>query len=113
MRRPIFSAWEFGAWRCSGLCSEMLRALAVISMPSSGSRPVKKPVDHFAALGELLKSLLGHDVELVTPESLSPFLRPHILCRSEGCRSSRVSSRGTSERQLWGRSRRNERHPAA
>lgn len=41
--------------------------------------PGAKSFDHFMALGELLEHVLGHDVELVTPESLSPFLKPHIL----------------------------------
>jgi len=39
----------------------------------------QKTFDHFLALGDLLERVLGRDVELVTPESLSPFLKPHIL----------------------------------
>jgi len=35
--------------------------------------------DHLIALGDLLERVIGHKVELVTPESLSPFLRPYIL----------------------------------
>jgi predicted nucleotidyltransferase len=41
--------------------------------------PGQKSFDHLIALGDLLESVLGHPVELVTPEALSPFLRPHIL----------------------------------
>ena len=45
-------------------------------------RPGEKSFDHFVALGELLEHLLGRRVELVTPESLSPFLRPYILAEA-------------------------------
>ncbi len=38
-----------------------------------------KTFDHFVQLGDLLESVLGRRVELVTPESLSPYLRPLIL----------------------------------
>ena len=41
--------------------------------------PGEKSFDHFMDLGDLLERVLGHRVELVTPESLSPFLKPHIL----------------------------------
>lgn len=41
--------------------------------------PGQKSFDHLVQLGDLLEHVLGHPVELVTPESLSPFLRPHIL----------------------------------
>lgn len=41
--------------------------------------PGQKSFDHFMALADLLERVLGHRVELVTPESLSPYLRPHIL----------------------------------
>jgi predicted nucleotidyltransferase len=42
-------------------------------------QPAQKSFDRFMALGDLLERLLGRKVELVTPESLSPFLKPHIL----------------------------------
>ncbi|MGH7584341.1 MAG: nucleotidyltransferase family protein [Gemmatimonadales bacterium] len=42
-------------------------------------QPGEKTFDHFVALGDLLEQLLRHDVELVTPEGLSPYLKPHIL----------------------------------
>ena len=41
--------------------------------------PGQKSFDRFMALADLLEDVLGHAVELVTPESLSPFLKPHIL----------------------------------
>ena len=44
--------------------------------------PGQKTFDHFIALGDLLEKVLGHEVELVTPESLSPFLKPHILAEA-------------------------------
>lgn len=42
-------------------------------------RPGQKSFDHLMAVGDLLERLLGRRVELVTPESLSPYLGPHIL----------------------------------
>jgi predicted nucleotidyltransferase len=39
----------------------------------------QKTFDHLLALAELLEEKLGHRVELVTAESLSPYLRPYIL----------------------------------
>ena len=41
--------------------------------------PAKKTFDNFMALSFLLEDLLQRRVELVTSESLSPYLRPHIL----------------------------------
>jgi predicted nucleotidyltransferase len=41
--------------------------------------PGEKSYDHLLDLGDLLERILGHPVELVTPEFLSPYLRPHIL----------------------------------
>lgn len=41
--------------------------------------PGEKSFDHLMDLGDLLERVLGHRVELVTPESLSPFLKSHIL----------------------------------
>ena len=41
--------------------------------------PGQKTFDRFMALADLLESLLNRRVELVTPESLSPFLKPYIL----------------------------------
>jgi predicted nucleotidyltransferase len=41
--------------------------------------PDQKTLEHLVALGDLLESVLGRHVELVTPEGLSPFLRPYIL----------------------------------
>ncbi|MFL6193081.1 MAG: nucleotidyltransferase family protein [Thermoanaerobaculia bacterium] len=42
-------------------------------------RPEKKNFDNFMELAFLLEDLLQRKVELVTPESLSPYLGPHIL----------------------------------
>jgi uncharacterized protein len=55
--------------------------------PRSGSdvdilvefEPESKSFDNFIALAFLLEDLLQRPVELVTAESLSPYLRPHIL----------------------------------
>jgi uncharacterized protein len=46
-------------------------------------RPEEKTFDHFCALGELLEDVLGRRVELVTPESLSPYIGPKILAEVE------------------------------
>lgn len=46
-------------------------------------RPGTKNFDHFMELGFFLEGLLGRPVELVTRESLSPYLGPHILANSE------------------------------
>ena len=46
-------------------------------------QPGEKSYDRFLALGDLLERILAHPVELVTPESLSPFLRPHILAEAQ------------------------------
>jgi hypothetical protein len=39
----------------------------------------KKTFDNFINLAFFLEDLLGRPVDLVTPESLSPYLGPHIL----------------------------------
>lgn len=44
--------------------------------------PGQKSFDRFLALSDLLETLLGHPVELVTTEALSPFLGPHILAEA-------------------------------
>ncbi len=44
--------------------------------------PGQKTFDRFLALSDLLETLLGHPVELVTTEALSPFLGPHILAEA-------------------------------
>lgn len=41
--------------------------------------PEQKTLAHLVDLGDLLESVLGRRVELVTTEGLSSFLRPHIL----------------------------------
>jgi predicted nucleotidyltransferase len=44
--------------------------------------PEQKTFDNFIALSDLLEDILGHPVELVTPEALSPFIGPHILAEA-------------------------------
>jgi len=46
-------------------------------------RPGQKTYDNFLALSALLEELLGHSVELVTRESLSPYIAPSILSEAE------------------------------
>ena len=41
--------------------------------------PGQKTFDNFMQLAFFLEDLLGRDVDLVTPESLSPHIGPHIL----------------------------------
>lgn len=41
--------------------------------------PEKKTFDNFINLSFFLEELLGRKVEIVTPESLSPYLGPNIL----------------------------------
>jgi len=45
--------------------------------------PGQKTFDHLLALGDLLEATLRHPVELVTAESLSPYLRPYILAEAQ------------------------------
>ena len=45
--------------------------------------PGAKTFDRFLALSELLETLLGRRVELVTREALSPFLGPRILAEAQ------------------------------
>ena len=44
--------------------------------------PGQKTFDRFMALSDLLERLVGHRVELVTVEGLSPFIGPHILAEA-------------------------------
>jgi hypothetical protein len=45
--------------------------------------PGAKTFDRFLALSELLEECLGHRVELITTESLSPFIGPRILAEAQ------------------------------
>ncbi len=45
--------------------------------------PGKKTYDNFMELSFYLEELLGRKVELVTPQSLSPYIGPHILKQVE------------------------------
>ena len=44
--------------------------------------PAEKTFDRFMALADLLEDTLGHPVEVVTTESLSPFIGPRILAEA-------------------------------
>lgn len=44
--------------------------------------PAEKTFDRFMALADLLEATLEHRVEVVTTESLSPFIGPHILAEA-------------------------------
>lgn len=45
--------------------------------------PGMKSFDRVMALGDLLEHTLGRRTELVTLESLSPFIGPHILSEAQ------------------------------
>lgn len=44
--------------------------------------PAQKTFDHFMALADLLEDTLEHPVEVVTTESLSPFIGPRIIAEA-------------------------------
>ena len=44
--------------------------------------PAEKTFDRFMALADLLEDTLEHPVEVVTTESLSPFIGPYILAEA-------------------------------
>lgn len=44
--------------------------------------PNEKTFDRFMALVDLLEGTLEHRVEVITTESLSPFIGPHILAEA-------------------------------
>lgn len=44
--------------------------------------PNEKTFDRFMALADLLEDTLQHQVEVITTESLSPFIGPHILAEA-------------------------------
>ena len=44
--------------------------------------PAEKTFDRFMALADLLEDTLEHPVEVVTTESLSPFIEPRILAEA-------------------------------
>ena len=50
--------------------------------------PGKKSFDNFMRLAVFLEQQIGRPVELVTPESLSPHIGPHILREVEYASSS-------------------------
>ncbi len=83
------------------LCHERIRQLGVESISLFGSfvrneansdsdvdllvqfAPGAKTFDHFMTLAFLLEDALGRTVELVTTESLSPYIGKHILDEAE------------------------------
>jgi predicted nucleotidyltransferase len=46
-------------------------------------RPEAKTYDNFMELSFFLEELLGRKVEIVTPQSLSPYIGPHIIRQAE------------------------------
>ncbi len=44
--------------------------------------PNEKTFDRFMALADLLEDTLQHRVDVITTESLSPFIGPHILAEA-------------------------------
>ena len=46
-------------------------------------RPGRKSFDSFMELSFLLEEILGRKVDLLTPESLSPYIGPKILAEVE------------------------------
>jgi predicted nucleotidyltransferase len=48
--------------------------------------PEKKTYDNFMGLSFYLEDLLGRKIELVTPQSLSKYIGPHILKEVENVR---------------------------
>ena len=82
-------------------CREQIRQLGVVSLSLFGSfvrdeadagsdvdllvqfAPDSKTFDRFMALVFLLEDALGRTVELVTPESLSPYIGNQILSEAE------------------------------
>lgn len=45
--------------------------------------PNRKSLDDFLGLADFLENLFGRRVEIVTPESLSPYIGPYILAEAE------------------------------
>lgn len=82
-------------------CESAIRALGVIRLALFGSvarneagpdsdvdilvqfAPGTKTYDRFLQLSELLEQRLGRPVELVTTDSLSPFIGPRILAEAQ------------------------------
>ena len=65
--------------------------------------PDCKTFDAFINLAFFLEELFGRDVELVTLESLSPYIGPHILNEVEYCRTRRLLTFYTSSTRpcIW------------
>jgi predicted nucleotidyltransferase len=72
---------EFGVVRC-GLFGSFAREEQTAESDIDllvEFEPEKKTFDNFINLSFFLEELLGRKVEIVTRESLSPFIGPHIL----------------------------------
>ena len=54
----------------------------------------KKTFDNFINLSFFLENLINRQIELVTAESLGPYLKPHILQEIEYVTSSRILAAG-------------------
>ena len=59
-------------------------------------QPGQKTFDHFMQVGFLLEDLFERRVNLVTPESLSPYLRPFIMGEVQFAPDRRLSTCATS-----------------
>ena len=82
MPKPRFLVWAYGVWRCSGRVQRNAAQADSDVDVLVEFQPGQKTYDRFVALGDLLEKLLNRSVELVTPESLSPFLKPYILAEA-------------------------------
>lgn len=99
MQTPVLNR-EQAADRLAA-CEPEVRALGVARLAMFGSvlrgqphaqsdvdvlvqfAPGAKSYDRFLALSELLEARLGRPVDLVTTESLSPFIGPRILAEAQ------------------------------
>lgn len=72
---------EFGVRRC-GVFGSFVRGGSIACRDVDDLVEIetgKKTFDNFIRLAFFLDDLLGRPVEIVTPESLSPYVGPHIL----------------------------------
>ncbi|MBN1583394.1 MAG: nucleotidyltransferase family protein [Anaerolineae bacterium] len=73
--------WDFGVKRC-GLFGSFVRGQQSVQSDIDilvEFEPGKKTFDNFMHLAFFLEDLFGRKVDLVTTESLSPYIGPHIL----------------------------------
>lgn len=73
---------QFGVSRC-GIFGSFVRDTAIHGQSDVdilvAFEPDQKTFDNFMHLSFFLEDLLGRNVDLVTIESLSPYIGPHIL----------------------------------